>query len=119
VRFSLFRLLIDTLAAGTVLMGLAKTQHFLDCEMPDADVGDAPVQKRQSNNALVPVVAILQALPLPYLSQSRSEASFLTHLMVTADTQTRRATSGQAHAAYHAMGENGTAALIRVHRPSV
>jgi len=84
--------------------------------MPNAGIGDAPVQKGHSNTALVPVVATLQALPLPCLSHLRSEASFLTHLMVTTDIQSRRATFGRAHAAYHAGGENATTARITVRR---
>jgi hypothetical protein len=84
--------------------------------MPNAGIDEAPVQKGHSNTALMPLVATLQALPLAWLSHLRSEASFLTHLMVTTDIQTRRATFGRAHAAYHAVGENATVARITVRR---
>jgi len=74
------------------------------------------VRKGYSENALVPYVATLQPLPLPCLNHLRSEATFLTQLMVTSANQSRRATCGQADAAYHATGMDVTAARIKVHR---
>jgi len=74
------------------------------------------LRKGYSNNALVPLVATLHPLPLPWLSHLQSEATFLTHLMVTSDSQSRRATCGQADAAYHATGMKAAAARLAVHR---
>ena len=75
--------------------------------MPNAD-GDAPTQKQEPKNSLVPVVTILHALPS--LSPLQSEASFLMHLIVTADPfrplrTARSATPRQAHAAYETLDQ--------------
>jgi hypothetical protein len=75
--------------------------------MANAD-GDAPVQKHESKNCLVPVVTILRALPS--LSHLQSEASFLMHLIVTADPfrqlrTARPATPHEAHAAYETVDQ--------------
>jgi hypothetical protein len=70
-----------------------------------------------SKRSLVPVVAALQPTPLPFLSHLRSEAPFLTHLIVTADPihkgrSVRRPTPRQAQAAYKSTDQNVTAAQI-------
>jgi hypothetical protein len=73
------------------------------------------LQKGQPNKALVPLVETLRELPLPCLSHLRSDATFLTHLLVAAaDTLTQRASSGEADAAYHATGKSAAAARITV-----
>jgi hypothetical protein len=74
--------------------------------MPNAD-GDAPIE-HETKNYLVPVVTILHALPS--LSPLQSEASFLMHLIVTADPfrqlrTARSATPRQAHAAYETVDQ--------------
>jgi len=86
--------------------------------MANAD-GDAPLQKHESKNCLVPVVTILHALPS--LSPLRSEASFLMHLIVTADPfrqlrTARPATPRQAHAAYEMWTKAATEAPTSVRR---
>jgi hypothetical protein len=77
--------------------------------MANADC-DAPLQKNESKNVLVPIITILHPVPLPSLSHLQSEASFLMHLIVTADPWRqiqpgRPATPRQAHAAYETVDQ--------------
>jgi hypothetical protein len=72
-----------------------------------------------SKNSLVPFIGTLQPLPLPCLGHLRSEAPFLTHLIVAANPihkgrSVRRATPRQAQVAYQSTDQKVMAAHITI-----
>ena len=84
--------------------------------MSIADIGDASAQKGASENALVPVVEILQRSPRPDRRHLPSEAPFLTHLIATAELipqtgRSRRAAPAEAQAAYQSTAQNATVVM--------
>src|SRR5215218_4326626 len=72
VGFSLFGWLISNSRVGRLELILASTSALLGFKMPNAGIAEAAVQKGHSNTALVPVVPILQAFPVPCLMHLRS-----------------------------------------------
>jgi hypothetical protein len=101
----------DLLAKDRLRAGEATIQVGSGSKMAVGDLG--------SKNSLVPFIGTLQPLPLPCLSHLWSEATFLTHLLVTADPihkgrSIRRPTPRQAQAAYQSTDQNLTAAQITI-----
>jgi hypothetical protein len=76
-----------------------------------------------SKNSLVPVLATLQPSPLSCMGHLRSEAAFLTHLIMATDSifkgrSVRRPSPRHAQAAYHSAEQNVAAAHITTHHRS-